>query len=88
MQFDDFGERDDLRRARSKSIFEEMEEDIEKQRRQTDANSFAHPRGPSIGEMGREGGSLQRDKEGFELFNDDIGTAEDLDLLFNSDFGR
>ncbi|KAF7633216.1 hypothetical protein Mgra_00007407 [Meloidogyne graminicola] len=93
--FDDFGERDNLRRARSRSIFEEMEEEIEQQRRESQnsvgapGESFLVPRDNSL--LG-EDIAPQKDKEGFELFNNnlnDFGTAEDLDLFFNaSDLGR
>jgi hypothetical protein len=63
-----------------------MEEELEQQRGGSSgsgAPSFAHPRDSSL--MKETG--LQKDKEGFELFNNDFndfGTAEDLDLLFNS----
>lgn len=92
---DDFGERDNIRRARSRSIFEEMEEEMEQQRRESrnsigaPGESFLVPRDQSLL---REDGPPQKDKEGFELFNSDLndfGTAEDLDLFFNaSDLGR
>uniref|UniRef100_A0A914M1C0 Uncharacterized protein n=1 Tax=Meloidogyne incognita TaxID=6306 RepID=A0A914M1C0_MELIC len=93
--FDDFGEKDNIRRARSRSIFEEMEEEMEQQRRESrnsvaaPGESFLIPRDQSLL---REDGPPQKDKEGFELFNSDLndfGTAEDLDLFFNaSDLGR
>lgn len=66
-----------MRRARSRSIFDEMEEELEQQRRGSET-----PRNSSMQNNG-----LQKDKEGFELFNNDFndfGNADDLDLLFNS----
>lgn len=89
--FDDFGERDQLRRSRSRSIFEEMEEEVEQQRRgdphtSAGGHSFAHPRESSLL---KEDGAPHKGGEGFDLFGNDndfndFGTAEDLDLLFNT----
>lgn len=72
-----------------------MEEEIEQQRRESQnsvgapGESFLVPRDNSL--LG-EDIAPQKDKEGFELFNNnlnDFGTAEDLDLFFNaSDLGR
>ena len=72
-----------------------MEEEMEQQRRESQnsvgapGESFLVPRDQSLL---REDSAPQKDKEGFELFNNDLndfGTAEDLDLFFNaSDLGR
>ena len=53
-----------------------MEEELEQQRRDSGT-----PR------TSMQNNGLQKDKEGFELFNNDFndfGTGDDLDLLFNS----
>ncbi|KAI3414164.1 hypothetical protein GPALN_011622 [Globodera pallida] len=89
---DDFGEREHLRRSRSRSIFEEMEEEVEQQRRgdvrASGGHSFEAARHSGGLPIGRDDELGQKRAGGLELFDNDFndfGTAEDLDLLFNVD---
>ncbi|KAL3085094.1 hypothetical protein niasHS_010163 [Heterodera schachtii] len=91
---DDFGEREHLRRSRSRSIFEEMEDEVEQQRRgdirASDGHSFEAARQSGGQPIGKDDdfGQKRADGSGLELFNNDFndfGTAEDLDMLFNVD---